>query len=964
MDTAPPTIGSSDLVGRDHELAALDHTLTEPTVVLVEGEAGIGKSRLIQEFLAKLPARHRALSGTCPPHRESMTLSPIVDAVRHGVDVGELDLSPLAGALRPLFPEWADDLPPALEPLPDPTADQHRMFRALAELMDRWGANILVVDDVHWADTATVEFVLFLALRHPPPVTLVLTYRPEDLPPNSLLLRLTSRPHAAAQVRLPLRPLDAAGTAKLASSLLDRRPVSTELAGFLQEWTDGVPLAVEESVQLLSQRSDLVYGGAGWIRAGRGDPQVPVPLRDAVLERVGQLSQAARQLLHAYAVLGEAVDEGVAIGVAGLPGDEARKGLAEAMSYGLLEEESGARLTFRHALPRRAVYESLSPSERRRLHRRAGRALERTGTASPLELTRHCREGRESDRWGTHAEKAAAFAAASGDHRLAVLVLADVLAGANLPVPTRVRLARTMVLTALTRRDAVDDLNRRAADLLRELLATSELSRAEEADLRSGLGRLLAQLGELEPARAELELAVPHLDHDPMQAARAMAFLAVPFIGRRPASVHLGWLRRAAEIDTSSWPPADRLAHLVDQAAGLLTLGDEAGWELVDRLPEAGNAAERRHLARGELNIATAALAWGRYETVRHMLLAAQEIADADQNRRLEAKIMIARAQLVWFTGEWDGFAERIVNATEAVGDDQAEFQRTLRLGLLHLARGSLAHAAEHCRRALEIANRMGAVDDLMEPAAALTRLRLAEGDAEGALQVTEEPWRALVAKDVWIWATDIVPARVRALIAVGAAVEAAEVVSRFHDGLGDRAAPGPQAALITCQALLATGQEDHEQAARGFATAAARWDRLPRPYEAALARESEGRCLLAASRFEDGVATLTAAFHALANLGARGDAARVAGLLAQRGVQVSRSWRRGRRGYGNELSPREREVVAQLITGKTNREIAAALSRSPKTVASQVSSAMRKLGVGSRTALAVAAVEAGQVEG
>ncbi|MGH2477802.1 MAG: AAA family ATPase, partial [Candidatus Limnocylindrales bacterium] len=134
---ASPAIASPALVGRGGELDELREALAGgPVVVLIEGEAGIGKSRLLAELWASGRAPRSRLDARCPPFRQPHTLGALVDALRVSVDgVRELDLSALGGALRPLFPEWPDELPPALEPAEDATAARHRLFRALAELL-------------------------------------------------------------------------------------------------------------------------------------------------------------------------------------------------------------------------------------------------------------------------------------------------------------------------------------------------------------------------------------------------------------------------------------------------------------------------------------------------------------------------------------------------------------------------------------------------------------------------------------------------------------------------------------------------------------------------------------------------------------------------------------------------------------------------------------------------------------
>lgn len=196
-DASPiPALSVPRFVGRDREVAALGGALGKPpAVVLIDGEAGIGKSRLLREFLASQAERGcRVVVGACPELRVPYTLGAVVDAVRDGVgSVSGLRLSGLGGALRPLFPEWAADLPPAPEPLEDATAARHRLFRAFVEVFSRLEVGVLVLEDVHWADEATLEFLLFLVSRRPQPVSVVVTYRREEVPPDSLLLRLTSR---------------------------------------------------------------------------------------------------------------------------------------------------------------------------------------------------------------------------------------------------------------------------------------------------------------------------------------------------------------------------------------------------------------------------------------------------------------------------------------------------------------------------------------------------------------------------------------------------------------------------------------------------------------------------------------------------------------------------------------------------------------------------------------------------
>jgi len=406
-------------VGRGWELAALGRALAQPpTVVLVEGEPGIGKSRLVQEFLASAPGMQcRSLVAVCPPFRQACTLGALTDAVRQATDsVRELRQSALAGALRPLFPEWAAELPAALDPAEDATAARYRLFRALGELLDRLRVGLLVAEDVHWADETTLEFLLFLTSRQPQSVSLVVTYRPEDVPSGSLLLRLSSRLQpGTTRLRLTLGPLDVAGTADLMSSMLGGEHVSGEFAALVHGRTEGVPLAVEESVRLMNERTDLARHGSRWVRRGLDEIDVPPTIRDAVLERVQRLDPDAQAVLRAAAVLADPATEVLLAAVAELDSVRVRACPGHAIGCGLLAHDARYLVSFRHVLARQAVYGAIRAPDRRVLHRRAGRALE--GAPSLVaRLARHFREAGDTGRWCGYAEQAADLALASGDH--------------------------------------------------------------------------------------------------------------------------------------------------------------------------------------------------------------------------------------------------------------------------------------------------------------------------------------------------------------------------------------------------------------------------------------------------------------------------------------------------------------------------------------------------------------------
>jgi len=976
--SAPETatlMRAPDFIGRERELGALTRALDRgPAVIIIEGEAGIGKTRLLREFLASraepgprkrgsrpTPSR-RTVVATCPPLGTPHTLGPIVDAIRQATegDVAAMLLSDLAGALRPLFPEWAKDLPPAPELPGDPSAVRHQVFSALAELLTALHTGVLAIEDGHWADEATLEFMLFLASRQTPAVNLVATCRPEDVPEGSLLLRLSRLATGSAGLRLTLGPLSIDETAGLMSSMLEGEPVSQEFAAFVHEHTEGLPLAVEESVRLMGERADLARRHDGsWVRRHLDDIAVPPSVRDAVLERAARLSRAAQEVLRAAAVLAVPSGDDLLAAVAGVPPVRVRSGLCEALDCGLLIETSlnGQGLaSFRHVLAARAIYDSILAPRRRQLHERAGHALQQISLPPLDQLARHCREAGDTQMWCRYTEQAADTALAAGDQATAEVLLQDVVAEGNLPTGDAARLTSKISFATLTEPAYYQGL----VSGLRSSLVTGN-SQREDAEARFQLGRALTQAGHYEAGRIELEQAIPDLAPDSASAIWAMTLLGWPNTADWPASVHLRWLRRAVRI-TVPMAAADQLRFVVDRMTALLLLGENAGWMEAAKIPDdAPSAPERVQIARGYLNSGDEAVRWGRYQDAARRLAHALEFTEAHDYSHLHDMALAAHLRLGWFTGAWQGLAGK---ATAMAADEEmlpvTRLEASLVSGLLHAAAGAPDLAEQQLGSVLDHAYHGGVIECCMEPAAALARLRLIRGDIDSALKITDAPFSLVERKGVWVWATDIAPARAAALVAAGQTAGLGSLVVAFDRGLRGRDAPGPRAALATCRALLAEAEGRPARAAALLGQAAEAWDGLPRPYDALLVRERQAASLLASGQRTAGLNLLAETRQRLDALGATADAERLRRSLHAHGAAESRIWHGSRRGYGDQLSPREVEVVRLLVSGRTRGQIAQELCRSPKTVDTQFSSAMRKLNVSSRAALAVRAAEIG----
>ncbi len=608
-------------------------------------------------------------------------------------------------------------------------------------------------------------------------------------------------------------------------------------------------------------------------------------------------------------------------------------------------------------LAARSVYDTLAATERRRLHRRAGLALEREPVRRFAELARHFREAHDADRWTTYTHQAADQAISSGDPRTAFRLLLDLLTGGAVRGAAVPGLVQRMPLYAAPGNGPLREL----VAVLRDTVA-GELAPAERTQVTWQLARLMFHVGDIEAASTHMEQAVPGLIEDhPAAAIPAMMMLARPLGTPRPAAQHRMWLQRAERLaaTTAGLSPEDRLSYRTDHAATLLMLGDPTGWAAAEPLPSgAESPSEILQRARGYANLGEAAMLWGRYDQARHRLNTAAALADEHQYLRLRDLVGATLAHLDWLTGNWTSPTRWGAAALDA---DEPVLRVDARLlsGLLDAAHGDHRRAQEHVRQAIEVGRPRGPADGSRDPSAVLAHLAIAAGRPAEALAATDTAWQLVRAKGLWLWAAEIAPLRIRALLAQQRTDDAAQAADDFATGTRTLDAPAATAARALIAALLARAHDD-PTAGTLFDNAASAWLELPRPYEALLAREAAARCYLAAGDRDRAVGMLRDVFGDFTALGATVDADRVRRSLSEEGIRTVA--RVGRPGYGDRLSPRELDVVRLLVQGRTSAQIARVLGLSPRTVDKHVHSAMRKRDVPSRTALAVDAVESGDL--
>ncbi|MGW0809822.1 helix-turn-helix transcriptional regulator [Nonomuraea sp. NPDC002799] len=939
-DVIADRVISPVLVGRAAELRRLLSVVARaPAVVLIEGEAGIGKTRLVGELASEREGR-LLLVGACVQIREPFPLGPLLDALRGaGAHLDQALLSPVTGALHPLLPELAPFLPPAPEPLDDPAGRRHRVFRGLAELLRALGRVVLVLEDLHWAEEQTVDFLGYLLADPPAELALVLTFRGEEVGPGIRAL-MTRRRAEVTPAHIVLSPLNVSETNELTASILGTAKVSEEFAAYLCERTSGLPYAIQELVALLRGRGMLIQHGTGWARKTIDELDVPAGVRDSVLERVRGLSGDAQAVAEAAAVLQVPVPVSVLVATCHARPEDARAGLDELLERGLFIERAGTA-AFRHALAVQAVYESIPLPRRQSLHTRAVAAVSRQRPEPLGQIAHHLRLAGDHDAWVDAAEKAATQAVALANDAEAERLLEAVLRHAPLDPAREGRLAVRLGWAAghtLPPGEVIDLLGGAAARQPAGLV---------RGELNFLIGLEFERSGALRERSRRIADAVPELADNPALAAAAMVGLSIP---NGPDGItlaeHLSWLDRALDLIPAIAEPERRVSVLGKAAMVLTSVGDPRRAALTEQmLEQTGRRPANRWEVVAYNSLGEVAVLAGHHDAAKELLLTAlAEAARHDVTRLTEYRCRVNLAVQAYCSGSWHGLDEEVAFLLDRFAEQRYYRVRTEMVGAcLALAQGRLdgLRFDDLVREGLE----GGSGDMVPLVASALLRLATEQGRVNAAMASTAKAFALWAEKGLWPVGVRAVPALAEALVSVGRAEEAAELVTRLDRELAPLDAPLAAAALDHARGFL-TGD------AGRFTAAAAAYDRLPAPYEAAQAREQAALRLFGVGD-ERAAGLLAAAVEVYGELGAHGDLDRATKLGRQWGLSAPARHRGGPRGYGSELSPRESEVARLAATGLTNKEIAKELFVSAKTVEKHLAAAMRKLGLHTRAAIA-----------
>ena len=995
--SSPVFVGRADQLDRAVEALRRAEN-ADPTFVFVAGEAGVGKTRFVEEVAGRAhDLGARTLIGGCVQMGDdTVPYAPIVEALRRlAADLSPADLERFVGTgateLAALVPDLVPTSPSsATDPDRGHGSSQGRLLEALVGLFRRLASDrplLVITEDIHWADASTIALLGYLARNLSGSIVLVATYRSDELHRRHPLLPFLAEVERRRHIeRVDLRPFERREIEDLVRAIRTAPP-DRDLIDRLYERSDGNAFYVEELLATSATTGEL-----------------PATLREVLSARVAELTEPTQELLRQASAAGANISISLLATVAGVNELEVHARLREALEHHILATDpAGDRLTFRHALLREAVYESLLPWERTRLHAAFAAALE----ATPADEGDPSRAGELAFHWyASHdlprALKAAARAAEAFDG-----VLAPAAAHAQYEralelwdqVPDAARLVGLERLDLLERAAAAASATtpKRAVALINAAIALVD----PKADpIRAGLlwellsGYLWASgdgPAAVVAGRTAIEL-VPVL---PASATRARVLGS---LGRW--LVNVGRFREAKPL----LEEATAIAHAVDAAAveayGLNTLGlvlgylgdEESGRE---RLRASREIAERvgsaEDVARADANIIDLLVyVAGRFQDA--VTTSSEAFAYAEEHHLASffgVYALCEEAGALTRLGRWPEADDVLERASRYRSSGIPEIFLNLRFAGLEVARGAHPAAAERLALTRSLMDR--SVDPqwalpLVELTAELAlwqgRPRDARRDVAEAVDRLGEFDAGNISRTGPVIALALRAEADLALVARSqrseselrdisrAAARYSGLIRAAHDEvLRDRPSQVRFASsyLSLCEAEIS--RLEGTPGAALWSAAAAGFLILSMPYQEAYARWREAEALLAAREHRvAGVEALLVALGIAEQLGAEPLRREIAATGRRARIDVDGA-QRDRAADPKPAAPfgltaRELEVLTLLVGGRSNREIADQLFISENTAGVHVSNILGKLGVSRRMEAAAIAHQLGLLDG
>jgi tetratricopeptide (TPR) repeat protein/transcriptional regulator with XRE-family HTH domain len=838
--SAPPAASAElpPFVGRGCELVLLERHLAGegPPLLLLAGEPGIGKSRLLQEAEQQAGAHGLcALAGGCQRQGDQAPYAPLLPALARHLQAQlpaqlRADLRGCAWLVR-LLPELAGG---PIEPLPTwtvpPEQERRLLFAAVAQYLRNVAGpagTLLLLDDLQWAGPDALALLASL-LHADAPLRIIGAYRDTEVPAQDVLAStLADLAHAGLAGQHALGPLAPTDAARLLAALLPeegagegaQREQVVQRAG-------GVPFVLVSYAQAL--RTHL-------LEARPTDVAVPWDVVQGVRQRVAALPPLAQELLGIAAVLGRQAPRSVLQGVVAQPQEALVAALEGACQARLLEEEpEGYR--FAHDVIREVVEGQLSGGRRRLLHRRAAETLEQQEGTPPVELLAyHYARSAVQDKAVQYLEQAGdwarerlAHAAAEGYYRELVERL-DGLGRMRDAAGAREKLGT--VLTTVGRHDEALAVLEQAAETHRATRDQASLGRvtaqigwthAERGTPHEGVARLEPRLAALEAQVSAHELAALH-------AALAHLFYVSGQYGRQ-----LQVSARAVDLARAAGDERIQARAEAERGCGLSLLGrlDEA----VQVLEEARALAEAVGDA-GDLPAVLHFLAigygWrGEWTKGKQHLERGVELAERLGNPAHTADLGTLRGVYAFYLGNWRQSRvdlERALAVTRQIDAPRSYAYALFDCGLLSLGEGDWEATSRYCEESIAILEAQGDFQGLRHASMFQAWCDLLQGRADAA-RARLAPLRdrpGLEERDV----TYLLPFLAWAHLELGEVAEAEEVVGQAIRRA--RAEPNRLALVeaLRVQAMVATRQEEWEQAERSLEEGLAGARSLPYPY-------------------------------------------------------------------------------------------------------------------------------------